>query len=92
MATKQIPNPLKPGEFTEGERVNFETVKEAWNEYRCEDGTIIRFKAAVTSVYRTSLLNNAGDIIYVANSSNLMDVEIPQHHQKGIPGPVKRVQ
>jgi len=29
------------GEHVDGEELDFEPLKESWNEYRCEDGSVV---------------------------------------------------
>ena len=40
------------GEPIEVEQMNFNPVTEEWNEYTLDDGTVIRIKLVVTSIFR----------------------------------------
>jgi len=59
----------------EGEPVDFEVVKEDWNEYRLTDGSTLKVKLVLTGVMR---LNNqydpVGNPVYVVSSQNAVRV------------------
>jgi len=42
---------LPNGREVEATDVDFETVKENWNEYKLEDGTILKFKTFARSMF-----------------------------------------
>ena len=67
------------GKDVEGTDLEFETVKEAWNEYRLDDGTILKMKVAVTGVVRLDGETDAatGNPVYFIRSSNLTNVVVP---------------
>lgn len=44
------------------ERIDFEVVKDVWQEVRLADGTLIRMKMVVTDVFRTE--TGAGEVTY----------------------------
>ena len=64
----------------EGKQVNavelgFETVREEWNEYKCEDGSTIRIKTVVSKLHRLEQKNVVtGEPIFMVRSSNIVDV------------------
>ncbi|MHC1635754.1 MAG: hypothetical protein ACXQTS_03905 [Candidatus Methanospirareceae archaeon] len=64
---------LPNGREVEAVEVDFETIKEDWNEYKLEDGTILKFKTIVTSVIRTNDYDPmTGDPIYHVRSTNIV--------------------
>ena len=66
--------------FVQGKQVDavelsFETVREEWNEYKCEDGSTIRLKTVVSKIHRSDLRNEVtGEPIFMVRSSNIVDV------------------
>lgn len=44
--------PMPDGTEREGIEVDFDTIKEAWNEYRLEDGTRLRIKTVLIRAVR----------------------------------------
>jgi len=64
-----VPAPGKP--------VNFEGVKEEWNEYLLEDGTRLRVKLVVTKILRTNQIDPEGNPVYVITSQNVVGVYRP---------------
>lgn len=65
-------------EWVEGEELEFEPLREAWNEYRCSDGALLKFKAVVSKITRLDKETPQGEPIYVAASSNVVAVTPPQ--------------
>jgi len=45
-----VPDPRNPKRMIKGRVVNFKTLKEDWNEYELEDGTIVKIKIVVQSI------------------------------------------
>lgn len=70
------------GKELEGEQLEFEGEKESWNKYTTEDGSIIKLKVVVSKIIRTNLYNPNGDPIYVVNSTNLVDADVPDKLKK----------
>ncbi len=57
--------------------VDFETLKEDWNEYRLEDGTVLKFKTVVSSIIRTEDYDPmTGDPVYHVRSTNILRVKV----------------
>ena len=70
------------GQEISGTELDFEIIKEAWNEYRCEDGSIIRLRTVVTQILRTEHKNpQTGEPVYVVKSANVIDVRPTQSEQ-----------
>ncbi|MHC1611564.1 MAG: hypothetical protein ACXQTW_08265 [Candidatus Methanospirareceae archaeon] len=69
---------LPNGSEVEATDVDFETVKEDWNEYKLEDGTVLKFKTVVSSIIRTENYDPmTGDPIYHVRSTNILRVKVP---------------
>ena len=49
---KTIERELRDGTKISVVEKNFETIREEWNEYKLEDGTIVRAKTIVSNIYR----------------------------------------
>lgn len=45
-----VPDPRNPSRMVKGKIVNFKVLKEDWNEYELEDGTIVQVKPVVQSI------------------------------------------
>ena len=55
--------------------LKFDTIREEWNEYECEDGSTVRMKTVAAKIYRTHQKNTqTGETVYVVRSSNIIDV------------------
>jgi hypothetical protein len=66
------------GREVEATNVDFETRKEDWNEYKLEDGTVLRFKTVVSSIIRTENYDPmTGDPVYHVRSTNILRVKAP---------------
>jgi len=72
------------GKIVEGVEMEFKSIKEDWNEYQINDGTIVRLKVVVTNVARiTDKYDNDGNPIYVVKSSNVLSISAPEKLKKG---------
>ena len=77
---------LPDGREIEAMDVDFETMKEDWNEYKLEDGTILKFKTIVSSIVRTEEYDPmTGDPVYHVRSTNVLRVKVPEE-LKRLPG------
>ena len=66
--------------------VDFETVKEDWNEYKLEDGTVLKFKTVVSSIIRTEDYDPmTGDPVYHIRSTNILRANVAEG-LKRLPG------
>lgn len=68
---------------TEIEKVRYqpdhENGGEQWSQYVLEDGTILRVRIVVSSVYRTKGQFAAnGDPVYQVNMSHILAIEVPE--------------
>ena len=73
-----MPGKLKvsyEGKQVDADDVGFRTLKEDWNEYQTEDGTLVRMKLVVSNIARIpGAQDNAGNPIYVIKSSNVVGI------------------
>ena len=70
---------LPNGREVEAMDVDFETVKEDWNEYKLEDGTILKFKTVVSSIIRTEDYDPmTGDPVYHIRSTNILRANVAE--------------
>jgi len=75
-----MPRPvrLKLGnEMVDGEELEFEPLKESWNEYRCEDGSYVKLKVVVSKIVRLDKHNPQGEPIYQIMSTNVVAATPP---------------
>ena len=61
-------------ELVEGEELDFEPLKESWNEYRCADGTYVKLKIVVSKIIKLDKRNAQGEPIYQVASANVLAV------------------
>lgn len=76
-----MPRPvrLKLGdEIVDGEELDFEPLKESWNEYRCEDGSYVKLKVVVSKIVRLEKTNPQGEPVYQIMSTNVVAATPPQ--------------
>ncbi|RZN34438.1 MAG: hypothetical protein EFT35_09380 [Methanophagales archaeon ANME-1-THS] len=70
---------LQNGREIDAMDVDFETIREDWNEYKLEDGTILKFKTIVSSIIRTAEFDPmTGDPVYHVRSTNILRVKVPE--------------
>lgn len=68
------------GKKANGEVVDFDVEKEAWNVYSLQDGTKLKMKSVVAQVIRLEgEYNPQGDPVYVVNSQNIVSAQVPDH-------------
>ncbi len=76
---KKVKVRLPKGGEVEAEDVDFDTIKEDWNEYKLEDGTTLKFKTIISSVIRTAEYDPmTGDPVYHIRSTNVLRVKVPK--------------
>ena len=66
------------GKQVDAVELSFETVREEWNEYKCEDGSTIRLKTVVSKIHRSDQKNTVGEPIFMVRSSNIVDVVVAE--------------
>ena len=67
----------------EAEEVDFETVKEDWNEYRLKDGTTLKIKLVLGRALRTEAYDEGtGAPHYVVQTTNIVRVMVPEKLKK----------
>ena len=62
----------------EKEDMEFEKIREPWNEYRMSDGSTIKIQAILTIVSRTSKYDENGEQIYLLNFQPIVKA-LPPH-------------
>lgn len=66
----------------EAEDMEFQTVREDWNEYAVEDGYSVRIKLVVSSILKTGERDAQGSPVYVVQSTNIVKVLPPERYDK----------
>ncbi len=67
------------GRMVEAEDVDFDVVREEWNEYKLKDGTVLKIKLVVGSVIRTEDYNPmTGDPNYMVQTTNVVKAIVPE--------------
>jgi hypothetical protein len=64
-------------EWVEGEELDFEPLKETWNEYRCSDGSYVKLKVVVSKIIKLEKRNPLGEPVYQLSSANVLAVTPP---------------
>lgn len=62
--------------------MNFETVREEWNEYKLENGGIMRVRVVPAEFVMTNEKTEAGEPVIVAKSSILLHYIGPEEKKK----------
>lgn len=71
---------LPNGRKVEATNIDFDVEKEDWNKYILKDGSILKFKAVISSVIRTEEYDpNTGNPIYIIQSTNISQVSVPEN-------------
>lgn len=81
MRKRKMPGPT--GEPIDVVEVSFQNVREHWNEYLLDDGTILKLKVVATEVFKQEgQFDGEGNPIYLLRSKNVMVVNAPDHLKK----------
>ena len=73
------PEELKPE--IKFDNMHYKTLAEEWNEYRVDDGAVIRLKATITRVAKTRKYDLNGDPVYVIDNNVMLQVRPPEKPQ-----------
>jgi hypothetical protein len=65
------------GEMVPAEEMDFEPLRETWNEYRVADGSLLRLKVVVSKILRLEKRNPQGEPIYLITSTNVVSATVP---------------
>jgi len=66
------------------EEVDFDTIKEEWNEYKLKDGTSMKIKIVLVKVVRGDNYDQFGDPVYMVNTQNIVKVSnVPKELKRG---------
>ena len=66
----------------EAEDMEFQTVREDWNEYQVEDGFGVRIKLVVSSILKTQERDPQGNPVYIVQSTNIVKVLPPETYSR----------
>jgi hypothetical protein len=72
------------GREVQGEGVEFEIEREAFNSYLLQDGTTLKLKSVVIEIVRLDQFNRAGDPVYVIRSQNIVAAVVPENLKKKV--------
>ena len=61
-------------DLAEAADIDFEDVKEDWNEYKLKDGSILKVRLVLKGVKRLKKFNPDGTPVYLINTSHVMRV------------------
>ena len=65
------------GETVSGQDLEFEPLQERWNEYRCEDGSLVKIRLVVSKIVKLDRLDPFGQPIYQIVSTNVVSAAPP---------------
>jgi hypothetical protein len=75
------------GQEVEAEKIPVNNMREEWNQYFLEDGTVLRARLIVSDVLRlVGIYTAEGDPVYVIKSANFVNSDVPEslrHKPKG---------
>ena len=63
---------MMPKDLSRGHKVDFQVIKEDWNEYELSDGTKLKVKLVLVDVLRFPSYNPLGEPIYQIMSQNVV--------------------
>ena len=68
---------LVNGELLDGDELDFEALRDQWQEYRLEDGTLLKIKLVLAKVVRVrDRLTALAQPLYSTESQNVMTVSV----------------
>ena len=68
------------GKRVDAEKMDFNTLSDAWSSIRLEDGTVIKIKVVASEVYRLPGVDSlTGAPQFLVKSSNVLSVEPPSN-------------
>ena len=71
------------GEMVDATELSFQNVREYWNEYLLDDGTIIKLKPVATEIFRIDdHYDSQGNPVYVLQSTNILVVNVPDEMKR----------
>lgn len=70
------------GREVDAEELEFEPLRESWNEYRTEDGTLLKVKTVVAKITRLNAYTNEGDPVYNVTSTNVVTATVQPQMKK----------
>lgn len=74
MADRRIKGP--DGQEYDGTEIGFQNVREHWNEYLLDDGTVVKLKPVATAAIRVEgAYDPNGNPVYIIESTNVVVVK-----------------
>ncbi|HXZ45063.1 MAG TPA: hypothetical protein VEH53_09550 [archaeon] len=70
-------------EMVPAEEMEYEPLRESWNEYRVADGSLLRLKVVVSKIQRLEKRNDQGEPIYLITSTNVVSTTVPPELMRG---------
>ena len=71
------------GREIDSTEIEFQTRKEDWNEYQLMDGSVIKMKVVVSTIFRVDgIYDNEGNPVYQIKSGNVAAVTSPDTLKK----------
>jgi len=71
------------GREVDATEMEFETRKEDWNEYQLMDGSVVKMKLVVSTIFRIDgMYDNEGNPMYYIKSTNVPFVKSPDALKK----------
>ena len=71
------------GREAEAEKIPVQSMREEWNQYFLDDGTVLRARLIVSDILRVVGEYNAdGDPIYIIKSTNFVNSDCPDSLRK----------
>lgn len=71
------------GSEVEATELSFQNVREHWNEYLLDDGTIIKLKPVATELFRLDdRHDNEGNPVYILKSRNILVVNAAEERRR----------
>ena len=73
------------GKQVEGEDLEFDSIKEGWDEFKTEDGTIVKVKLYVSNVIRAKdLKTESGEPLYIVKHGTIVTTVVPEKLKKSL--------
>jgi hypothetical protein len=71
------------GREVEADKIPVSGMREEWNQYMLEDGTVLRVRLIVSDVLRVvGEYNSDGDPVYIIKSTNFVNSDVPSQLRK----------
>lgn len=61
------------------DNMHYKTLAEEWNEYRIDDGSVVRLKATITRIAKTKKFDLNGDPVYLIDNNVMLQIRPPKN-------------